>query len=57
MLQSGNDCTLVTFEGRAHGFYNENKHVAMSDYSRTLDYADEFLEENFWYNKVTINGQ
>ena len=57
MLQSGNDCTLVPFEGRAHGFYNKNKHVAMSDYSRTLDYADEFLEENFWYNKVTINGQ
>ena len=57
MLQFGNDCTLVPFEGRAHGFYNENKHVAMSDYSRTLDYAGEFLEENFCYNKVTINGQ
>ena len=55
MLQFGNDCTLVPFEGWGHGFYN--KHVAMSDYSRTLDYADEFLEENFWYNKVTINGQ
>ena len=55
MLQFGNDCTLVPFEGWGHGFYN--KHVAMSDYSRTLEYADEFLEEIFWYNKVTINAQ
>ena len=52
MLQFGNDSSLVPFEGRGHVFYNKNKHVAMSDCSRTLEYADEFLEEIVWYNKV-----
>lgn len=43
MLKMNNDCTLVPFVGRDHGFFNHGKHLANSDYKKTLEYIDEFL--------------
>ena len=43
MLKMNNDCTLVPFVGRDHGFFNHGKHLANSDYQKTLEYIDEFL--------------
>jgi acetyl esterase len=49
MLSVGNDCTLIPFEGRDHGFFNHGKHLAESDYRKTLNYADEFLSKLGWF--------
>ena len=43
MLTVGNDCTLIPFEGRDHGFFNHGKHLPKSDYQETLNYTNEFL--------------
>jgi acetyl esterase/lipase len=48
MLEVGNDCTLIPFEGRDHGFFNHGKHLAESDYRKTLNYTDEFLSRIGW---------
>ena len=43
MLSVGNDCTLIPFQGRDHGFFNHGKHLPKSDYQETLNYTDGFL--------------
>ena len=48
MLEAGNDCTLIPFEGKDHGFFNHGKHLAESDYRKTLNYTDEFLSKIGW---------
>ena len=48
MLEVGNDCTLIPFAGRDHGFFNHGKHLAESDYRKTLNYTDEFLSRIGW---------
>lgn len=48
MLEVGNDCTLIPFEGRDHGFFNHGKHLAESDYRKTLNYTDKFLSRIGW---------
>lgn len=48
MLEVGNDSTLIPFEGRDHGFFNHGKHLAESDYHKTLKYTDEFLSRMGW---------
>ena len=48
MLEFGNDSTLISFDGRDHGFFNYGKHLAKSDYSKTLKYTDDFLSKLGW---------
>ena len=48
MLEVGNDSTLIPFEGRDHGFFNHGKHLAESDYHKTLKYTDAFLSRMGW---------
>ena len=48
MLEVGNDSTLIPFDGRDHGFFNHGKHLAESDYHKTLKYTDEFLSRMGW---------
>jgi len=48
MLVTGNDCTLIPFEGRDHGFFNHGKHLPDSDYRKTLNYTDQFLSKIGW---------
>ena len=48
MLGVGNDSTLISFEGRDHGFFNHGKHLAESDYCKTLKYTDDFLSRIGW---------
>lgn len=48
MLEMGNDSTLIPFVGKGHGFFNRGKHIAGSDYHKTLEYTDAFLERITW---------
>jgi acetyl esterase/lipase len=48
MLEAGNDCTLIPFDGKDHGFFNHGKHLAESDYHKTLNFTDEFLSKIGW---------
>ena len=48
MLEVGNDSTLIPFDGRDHGFFNHGKHLAESDYRKTLKYTDDFLSRIGW---------
>ena len=48
MLEVGNDSTLISFDGRDHGFFNHGKHLADSDYAKTLKYTDDFLSRIGW---------
>ena len=48
MLATGNDCTLIPFEGRDHGFFNHGKHLPDSDFRKTLNYTDQFLSKIGW---------
>ena len=48
MLEFGNDSTLIPFDGRDHGFFNHGKHLAESDYRKTLKYTDDFLLRIGW---------
>lgn len=48
MLAAGNDCTLIPFEGREHGFFNHGKHLPDSDYRKSLNYTDQFLYRIGW---------
>ena len=50
MLEVGNDSTLIPFDGRDHGFFNHGKHLADSDYAKTLKYTDNFLSRIGWFN-------
>lgn len=43
MLTVGNDCTLIPFQGRDHGFFNHGKHLPKSDYQEILNYTNGFL--------------
>ena len=43
MIAMGNDCTLIPFVGRDHGFFNHGKHLPKSDYQETLNYTNLFL--------------
>ena len=49
MLELGNDSTLIPFGGRDHGFFNHGKHLAESDYRKTLKYTDDFLSRIGWF--------
>lgn len=49
MLEAGNDCTLIPFEGRDHGFFNHAKHLPQSDYTKTLKYTNDFLSRIGWF--------
>ncbi len=46
MRAQGNECTLIPFDGRNHGFFNANKGDG-SDYRATLDEMDTFLSLKF----------
>lgn len=48
MLEFGNDSFLIPFEGRDHGFFNHGKHIADSDFVKTLEYTDDFLLKIGW---------
>ena len=48
MLEVGNDSSLIRFDGRDHGFFNHGKHLAESDYAKTLKYTDDFLSRIGW---------
>ena len=48
MLEVGNDSTLISFDGRDHGFFNHGKHLAESDYRKTLKYTEDFLSRIGW---------
>ena len=49
MNQAGNECTLYSFEGRGHGFFNPGrKEREDQDYHQTLALADEFLRKLKW---------
>ena len=49
MNQVGNECTLHSFEGRGHGFFNRGqKEREDQDYHQTLALADEFLRKLKW---------
>lgn len=48
MKKMGNDCTLIPFHGRDHGFFNHEKHLPDSDYKKTLNFTDEFLARIGW---------
>ena len=48
MLKAGLQSTLIPFKGRGHGFFNGGKHLPDSDYKRTLEYTDAFLQEIAW---------
>ena len=50
MLEVGNDSTLIPFVGRDHGFFNHGKHLADSDYAKTLKYTDDFLSRIGWFD-------
>ena len=44
MIKMGNDCSLISFLGRDHGFFNHGKHLPKSDYKETLNYTNIFLK-------------
>lgn len=44
MRRAGNECRLVTFEGRGHGFFNYEK-GNLPDFRRSLAIIDRFLVE------------
>ena len=48
MLEVGNDSSLIPFDQRDHGFFNHGKHLAESDYAKTLKYTDDFLSRIGW---------
>jgi len=50
MLEMGNFSKLIPFKGRGHGFFNHGKHLSESDYRKTLEYTDEFLNGLDWLN-------
>ena len=50
MSEVGNDSTLIPFEDRDHGFFNHGKHLADSDYAKTLKYTDDFLFRIGWFD-------
>ncbi|MFS0726657.1 alpha/beta hydrolase [Paenibacillus sp. 1P07SE] len=46
MLEHGNRCTLVPFEGRGHGFFNKgHANGQPGDLEETIRYAERFLHE------------
>ncbi len=43
MRASGNDCTLVSFADKKHGFFNYNRDPDNKSYNKTVTAADDFL--------------
>jgi acetyl esterase len=45
MQEMGNECTLVTYSRRGHGFFNKGKTKNDTDYIDTLKRTESFLDE------------
>lgn len=48
MKEAGNACTLITFDGRGHGFFNGSffrRNSTNKDYARTMNEADQWLTD------------
>jgi len=43
MKEAGNDCRLVRFEGKGHGFFNYGRDEDNNSFNETICAADEFL--------------
>lgn len=57
MTHAGNDCRLVAFDGKAHGFFNYGRDGGTA-YVETVRAMDEFLAElGFLQGKPTINKE
>lgn len=48
MIEAGLWSRLIPFEGRGHGFFNQGKHIEGSDYHKTLEHTDAFLQGIGW---------
>ena len=54
MIEAGNVCKLVPFDGRSHGFFNHGRN-GNEDFKATVRAMDEFLAENgFLKGKPTL---
>ena len=42
-LPVGNECTLIPFEGKKHGFFNYGRDEDNRSYKETVAHMDEFL--------------
>jgi len=49
MRAAGNECTLVPFEGKKHGFFNYGRDQDNRSYNETVVQMDEFLREHGFF--------
>ncbi len=47
MKEFGNDCTLIAYPGRSHGFFNKPAGQDNEDYTDTLNRMHDFLKNKF----------
>ena len=46
MRATGNDCMLIPFEGKKHGFFNYGRDDDNRSYNETVAHMDEFLQQH-----------